>query len=81
MFIADKVYSIVGVKLGDPLPSHTSIGCYPIVYVSKRGEPRCSECATNNDNDWNPTNDAGIHWEGKSHSCEDCGCYIESAYG
>lgn len=79
--IKPNVYKIVGVEPTSKLPSYTSIGCYPIVYITKRCEPMCAECATLHDDESNPVSDAGIHWEGESHTCEECQGEIESAYG
>ena len=81
IFTTKKVYQIVGGNPGDKLPSHTSIDCYPIVYLTKYGYVRCAECATSNDDSFDCTIDAGILWEGEAHTCDDCQCEIESAYG
>jgi hypothetical protein len=79
--IKPNVYKIVGVAPTSRLPSYTSIGCYPIVYLTRRGDVMCANCATLDDNDDNPVSDAGVHWEGPDHTCDECGDNLPSAYG
>lgn len=77
-----RVYEIVGVEPGQPLPAFTSFGCYPIAYFTKRGDTLCAKCATEDDNgDDDPVTLADVYWEGEPIQCDDCGCDIESAYG
>jgi hypothetical protein len=56
------------------LPSHTSIGCYPIVYLTKRDETLCADCA-------DISHEPHIHWEGDDIACNNCDALLESAYG
>lgn len=62
------------------LPSHSSIGGYPLYYVTETGDILCSYCATKThlvDKDvyiYPPR----VNWEDDLH-CE-CGSRIESAY-
>lgn len=66
------------------LPAYTSFGCYPLVYLSRKGDVLCATCAdaTTRDVDCDdPVVDGGVHWEGEPHTCDCCGEEIESAYG
>lgn len=80
--ITKRVYEIVGVEPGKALPAFSSIGCYPIFYLTERGDILCAACANEDDNgDDDPVTCAGVHWEGEPMQCDDCECEIESAYG
>lgn len=79
--VSDTVYSIVGVTPGDRLPCYTSIGCYTIVYYTKRSTCLCGKCATKWEDETNPVVNAGTYDEGPTLSCEECGSEIESSYG
>ena len=61
------------------LPAFTSLGCYPIVYLTARNEPMCAACASRNEPSEPATH--GVHWEGEPIECEGCSADIESAYG
>lgn len=63
------------------LPAFTSAGCYPLVYLTKRGNVLCAKCATANDDSDDPTTSGDIHWEGAPLDCDQCSWGIESAYG
>lgn len=70
----------------DTLRAYTSVGCYPIFYVTHDGSCLCAKCATSdgqtNDPDdpqWFLTG-ADIHWEGDPLICEHCNESIEPAY-
>lgn len=65
------------VKSKKPLPSHTSVGCYPIAYFSERGECLCADCASEEEKA--PMGD--VLWEGDDFQCDSCGTDIETAYG
>lgn len=62
------------------LLAYTSIGSYPIIYLTESGDVVCNVCASN-DNTSDPVVNMGVHWEGKPETCADCGKEIESAYG
>lgn len=65
------------------LASHTSLGCYPIFYLTAKGNYLCATCAEQSigsDVD-DPVVASDIHWEGEPITCDDCGIEIESAYG
>lgn len=76
--ISSNVFSKLGIDQGAQLPSYTSIGCYPIVYLTRREHVLCAECASTTEEQ---VSDGDVHWEGDSHFCEDCDCEIASAYG
>ena len=75
------VYALVGVDPSKPLPSYTSIGCYPLVYLTLKHHTLCAECASSHTDDMDPVVEGGIHWEGGNIECSECLCDIESAYG
>lgn len=60
------------------LPSVSSIGGYPIFYVTKDSNALCGDCGSKE-----PENIEihDIHWEGPSITCQGCNKEIESAYG
>ena len=65
------------------LVKFTSFGCYPVLYLTKRGECLCADCA-NADEAKEYSDDpivaADANWEDPSLHCDDCGERIESAY-
>lgn len=69
------------------LPFYSSVGSYPIVYLTDDGNVLCADCATAELRLWqnyestNPPSDYGILWEGAPLSCDECSREIESAYG
>jgi len=65
-------------------PSVTSVGAYPIIYITRHNDTVCAACvdAHNDGNgDWNPVVIAGVYYEGADKTCEECGEAIPSAYG
>lgn len=62
------------------LPSCTSIGAYPVVYLTARADVLCAQCASD-DGTSDPAVLAGIYYEGAPEICTDCGTEIQSAYG
>ena len=68
------------------LAAFTSLGCYPLFYVTESGDCLCHKCAQEAlecDDDEEPEDppvDAGCNWEDPSLYCDDCGERIESAY-
>ncbi len=72
--------------------SHTSVGSYPIVYLTADGGCVCPSCA-NCDDKHNPFGEgpdfdrdhrlvgADVHWEGFAIQCDNCSADIDSAYG
>lgn len=74
----------MGVHPGDKLDAYTSLGGYPLLYVTAAGETLCAACATEqiDDPDANDPPTAGdIHYEGPFEYCAACNEEIESAYG
>ena len=63
------------------LPRFTSIGCYPLFYITKRCDVLCAECATESlaDPD-DPATDCDANWEDPDLFCDGCSKRIESAY-
>lgn len=60
------------------LRSFTSIGGYPLFYVTK-GSCLCPDCATDNDQN-DPIVAADVNWENPDLYCDECSARIESAY-
>ena len=70
--------------------SHTSIGSYPILYLTADGGCLCPACA-NGENGSEASEDsddpafrivrADVYWEGPPTGCDHCYADIESAYG
>tara|TARA_R100000742_G_C4239320_1_gene59305 strand:+ start:493 stop:708 length:216 start_codon:yes stop_codon:yes gene_type:complete len=52
---------------------YTSIGCYPIFYITPDDRPICADCA-------HPTFLGHVNWEDPDLYCDDCDERIESAY-
>lgn len=68
------------------LPTYTSAGSYPLIYVTRGNETLCSDCATaqidaGNDTNDDPVTDVGTHDDGPDETCAQCGKSIPSAYG
>jgi hypothetical protein len=62
---------------GGHLAKFTSIGCYPILYVSAAGDCLCAACASA------PAVNvvaSDINWEDPALFCDECSERIESAY-
>lgn len=73
------------------LAAFTSIGCYPIYYLTEDGGVLCPACA-NGEHGSEASEDSAadkqwhliacdVHWEGEPLSCDHCNEQIESAYG
>jgi hypothetical protein len=81
--IQSTVYVCLGIEEQDKgklLPSHTSLGCYPIIYISDVCDVLCATCASD-DTFEDDIVAADIYYEGESIRCEGCDKTIESAYG
>ena len=59
------------------LPSFSSIGGYPIIYLTSIGEVLCADCAGGS----TEVHTAQLYEEGSPLACDTCGTEIESAYG
>jgi len=62
------------------LPKYTSIGCYPMLYLTKCGEVLCADCASECEFEDNPVVDSETNWEDACLHCDECSTRIESAY-
>jgi len=62
------------------LRKYTDLGCYPLLYVTKSNQCLCADCATNNDEDYDPIVAVDANWENPLLFCDDCNNRIESAY-
>lgn len=81
MSVSARVYEIVGVKVGEVLPSLTFPGMYTILYQTKSGESICGTCANSYVNPDDPICHAGTYDEGETLVCKECHGDIESSYG
>jgi hypothetical protein len=68
------------IKSTGKLRSFTSIGGYPVFYVTKQNNCLCSECADNNDMEYDPIVAVDVNWEDPDLYCDECSQRIESAY-
>lgn len=65
---------------------YTSLGSYPLYYLTRGGDLLCPDCAAKSEDDpdeyeRDKPQCAGIHWEGDPVDCDQCSKSIESAYG
>ena len=65
-------------RFNGKLPSFSSVGGYPLLYVNVQNEGFCAECADKREH---KVTDVAGHFEGQPFTCDDCGAEIESAYG
>ena len=65
----------------NPLPNWTSIGGYTILYLSKKDNCFCGDCASGHEDKDDPIVKAGTYDEGPAIECNGCGKMIESSYG
>lgn len=63
------------------LPLYTSIGCYPLFYLTEYSEVLCAKCATAHVKQGHMLEAYDINYENDHMYCDECGVYIESAYG
>lgn len=83
MIISKSVFKKLGMPRDasqEALPSMTSIGFYPIVYLNQKCDAVCACCARQWNDEDNPIIIADVYYEGEPIEC-DCGETIESAYG
>ena len=66
--------------LNGKLRSFTSIGGYPLFYVTKQNNCLCPDCASSNDQDYDPIAATDVNWEDPDLYCDECSNRIESAY-
>lgn len=77
-------------KSDGKLWAFTSVGSYPIVYLTKDGGELCAACAngengseaseTSADPQWRLIG-ATVNWEGSPSYCDHCNAELETAYG
>lgn len=79
--VRESVYRTLRLKPGDPLPQYTGIGCYTIIYYTRKEEPLCSQCATKHQDSYDPVSHIETYDEGPTLKCSGCGKDIESSYG
>jgi len=67
------------------LPFYSEWGSYPIIYLTKRDNVLCADCATKAlyqlDDEFDPPVAYDAYYEGPTDRCDDCNREIESAYG
>jgi hypothetical protein len=68
------------------LPSFSSLGAYPLIYITRGCEVLCAGCATEQIDAGNDTNDdpvieVDVYYEGAGEYCANCNRLIASAYG
>ena len=59
---------------------YTSIGCYPLFYVTHKNDVLCPACAAEAEKGDDPPVACDANWEDPDMYCDDCGARIESAY-
>lgn len=80
----------------EPVPKFSSVGCYPIFYLTSDGESLCADCVNSEiesiddairDHATNPREHSGwrivaadVNWENPAMICAHCNKRIESAY-
>lgn len=57
-----------------------SIGCYPVFYMTRKGQALCADCATEVMHEDTGPVDADVNWEDPDLFCDECSQRIESAY-
>jgi hypothetical protein len=64
----------------ESLPAFTSIGSYPLVYLTDDDEVLCPACASSAKHTGKDVR-GDVHWEGDALDCDECGVSMPSAYG
>lgn len=63
------------------LPSHSSVGSYPLLYLAEGWKIHCAICAAHAELHEGIETEAHARYEGEPVECETCGSMIDSAYG
>lgn len=81
---------IVHTRVGEPtdtVAKFSSVGCYPVFYVTKDSAVLCAQCVQDNLEQCTDPDDPSwfivahdANWEDPHLHCEHCGERIESAY-
>jgi len=61
-------------------PSYTSIGCYPLLYLTTDDYVLCHQCATDEEEEGFRESTPHVNWEDCCLYCDECSDRIESAY-
>lgn len=82
MVLFENMDHIEKLMVNGELPKYSSIGGYPLFYVTRENEILCAKCATEyvNEDSENTLHGYDINYEDEDMYC-DGGCKIESAYG
>jgi hypothetical protein len=83
---APEIEAMAGHRYNGKLPSFTSVGGYPLIYLTRGNDVLCADCATEQIDAGNDTNDDPVvnvdpYFEGADEICANCNKHIESAYG
>jgi hypothetical protein len=84
---AAYIERLAGERTSDgKLPSFTSLGCYPLIYITHDADVLCADCATEqvdsgNDTNFDPVVAVDVYWEGADYQCGNCNGVIAAAYG
>lgn len=83
---APEIERLAGRRYRGILPSFASLGGYPLIYLTRDMDTLCADCATEQIDTGNDTNDdpvitVDVHWEGPDDICANCNKAIPSAYG
>lgn len=69
------------------LAEYTSLGCYPLLYLTKQNNILCPACARDDEENHgkggdpdDPLEASDVNWEDASLYCDECSQRIESAY-
>lgn len=83
---APEIERMAGRRYRGILPSYSSLGAYPLLYLTQGGDVLCADCATEQIDTGNDTNDDPViivqtYDEGADETCANCNKAIPSAYG
>ena len=83
---APDIERMAGRRYRGVLPSYSELGSYPLIYLTKRADVLCADCATaqidaGNDTNDDPVTAVDVFYEGPDETCGNCYKPIPSAYG
>jgi hypothetical protein len=83
---AEMIYAGNVITSAGIVPSFTSLGCYPLMYILEDGDIVCAECVNTEANFrmvdnamWNVAC-ADVNWEDANVYCVHCNAHIPAAY-